>query len=610
MLSQSVKTLSPTVPSPHWTSVTEKATGAASNITINGNIHAGTSATTGTVSLSDTGTGAINQAAASIITGGKSVTLSSTKGSISQLGSIVGGIDKITTTSATLGNIALNNILATNGGISVIAAGKTLTTQPGAVIKTNVSTSGKVKAPILLENKNATAGSIVIGVGSDIETVGPASSNIGISIGAAVNKDGTLPTLTGVNFTVNGTTATSPSTVILGANGITFAPNGGNINVASVGTGKAAGEVIFSTGKLGAGAITVQSTTGTTTTIKADPPVLANTATQPVIQPVDAAHTSPALAQARIDLANAINSASPVAVVQPTSGSVSSYANSTDNVAANVSLNSVNGLTIGSNAGAQGTINAVSTEVATADDAANTAHTLYGAATKFGVPTETTYVGQSALNQSGNPGEIEAAVVGGSDYGISGPKSIEMGAWTGGDTKTMTLRKGNVIIAPAHDTIVETPFGKVSVAAKSVAMIMALPSGTAVYNLDDSRKGAVQVIIGDHTVTLAPGRHAMVTSHLVSSFDMVNPAESLAHRNVTSKKFGGDLQAFTSEFMLSQTMANVKQLRALVASKNPEAQKLANHMLKTAAIVSQYGSNSAQYELYQHPRITASALAK
>jgi len=166
-----------------------------------------------------------------------------------------------------------------------------------------------------------------------------------------------------------------------------------------------------------------------------------------------------------------------------------------------------------------------------------------------------------------------------------------------------------MVVAPDQDTVLETPFGTVEVAAKSVALIMALPSCTAVYNLDDSRKNAVVVTIGKSRVVLVPGRHAMVTSHLVESFEMVNPAEAFDYRNMASKKVDGDLQASTSEFSMTNAIANIKQLRAMCNSDHPKAKKVANHLLKTAAIMSTI-SGADGYQQYQHPRMTASAVIK
>jgi hypothetical protein len=171
----------------------------------------------------------------------------------------------------------------------------------------------------------------------------------------------------------------------------------------------------------------------------------------------------------------------------------------------------------------------------------------------------------------------------------------------------MSLRRGNLVIAPDKDTVIETAFGTVSVAAHSVALIMAQPTGTAVYNLDDRHQNSVVLTIGKKQLALAPGRHAMITSHLVERFDLVNPAESINYRNVVSNRLDGDLQAFTSEFSTASVLGTVKQLRAMINSDHPQAKRLANHLLKTSAIMTQIGGGGA-YQQHQHPRLTASAM--
>ncbi len=240
--------------------------------------------------------------------------------------------------------------------------------------------------------------------------------------------------------------------------------------------------------------------------------------------------------------------------------------------------------------------------------------TLYGQASEFGC-TDSTYVVTEETLFIGNnswSGEIEAAVVAGAEMGLDGPtnKDIQLAGWTGPSTKVMQLRKGNMVVAPDQDTVIQTSFGTVQVSAHSMALIMALPTGTAVYNLDDSRKNSIVITIGKNQMTLAPGRQAMVTSHLVDGFEMVNPAELFGYRNLSSKKLDGDLQAFTSEFLITNAIGNTKQLRQMVNSSNPAAKHKAKHMLKTVAIMSQLSGGGTGYQQYQHPRMTAMAVVK
>jgi hypothetical protein len=170
-------------------------------------------------------------------------------------------------------------------------------------------------------------------------------------------------------------------------------------------------------------------------------------------------------------------------------------------------------------------------------------------------------------------------------------------------TKSMQLSKGNAIIAPEHDTTVDTGFASVKVSAGSVTLVMVSSTGTAVYNLDDSHNHAVVVSVGERQLALAPCRHVLVTSRLVDSYHMVNPAERFGYRNISCQQVSGDMQAFTGEFSIPTAISNVKQLRMMVSSPEARVKKISGRMLKTAAILSQlsYGS----YQQYPHPTITA-----
>jgi hypothetical protein len=90
---------------------------------------------------------------------------------------------------------------------------------------------------------------------------------------------------------------------------------------------------------------------------------------------------------------------------------------------------------------------------------------------------------------------------------------------------------------------------------------------------------------------------------------MINAAESFSYRNLTSRAAGASLRIYTSEFSTINAIAGVTQLKALLASDHPGAKRKAQHLLKTAAILSQLGG-STQYKQYLHPRITALAMAK
>jgi hypothetical protein len=136
---------------------------------------------------------------------------------------------------------------------------------------------------------------------------------------------------------------------------------------------------------------------------------------------------------------------------------------------------------------------------------------------------------------------------------------------------------------------------------------MADASGTSIFNLDDMRKGAVTVTVGNKVLTLAPGRHATITSQLAREFESVNPAESFGYRNLTSTKLNNELQVFSSEFSLSTAINKVKAVRDLISSAHPDAKRMSKHLLKTVASVYQLSKQQAQFHQYQHPRLSAMA---
>jgi hypothetical protein len=230
--------------------------------------------------------------------------------------------------------------------------------------------------------------------------------------------------------------------------------------------------------------------------------------------------------------------------------------------------------------------------------------TLYGSASENIAPTQSIYIGTSNVRGA----DIEATIIGSPSASCAGGPSadnLEMTRAESGETAHMQLRKGNIVVAPQQDTTIETGFATVKVSKGSVALIMVRGTGAAVYNLDDSHDRSVIVTAGDRKLSLAPGRHVLVTSSLVGSYEMVNPAESFSYRNLSSQKLGGDLQAFSGEFSIPAAIANVRQLRTLVSSPDAQVKRISGRMLKTAAILSQI--SGGYYQQYPHPSISALA---
>lgn len=169
--------------------------------------------------------------------------------------------------------------------------------------------------------------------------------------------------------------------------------------------------------------------------------------------------------------------------------------------------------------------------------------------------------------------------------------------------RNMTMTDGNTLFAPSTDTVVETPNGRVRIAAQSVVLVSNSSHGLAVYDLEDQHKGSVSVESDGHIVTLSPGRHVMITPHHTAEFAQINAIETVAHKNVVSAIKNGT-RAHISEFYIPSALDTVAPLKALVKSNHPQAKKIAARMIKTTAILVQLGGGG-EFQHYFKPRMTA-----
>ena len=164
--------------------------------------------------------------------------------------------------------------------------------------------------------------------------------------------------------------------------------------------------------------------------------------------------------------------------------------------------------------------------------------------------------------------------------------------------KVVTLRKGNVLFAPGANTLVRTPMGDVEISAKSLVLVMVLRDGLAVYDLDDLHKSAVVLKVSNSSIELAPGKHAFITRDSIKSFEQVNPALAVGYGSMAEYSLGSGLKAFLSEFSMPSAIASMRPLKLLLSSSNPEARRLAQHLLKTTAVTLQLkGSSIYQQKL-------------
>jgi hypothetical protein len=90
-----------------------------------------------------------------------------------------------------------------------------------------------------------------------------------------------------------------------------------------------------------------------------------------------------------------------------------------------------------------------------------------------------------------------------------------------------------------------------------------------------------------------------------ATFDQLNPAESLAYRNLEGLSLGAGLRAFTSEFFVPGALQNVVPLRRLLGSSNPESKRIVAHILKTTAASLQLRGRNAAFQQVPHSATAA-----
>jgi len=179
-----------------------------------------------------------------------------------------------------------------------------------------------------------------------------------------------------------------------------------------------------------------------------------------------------------------------------------------------------------------------------------------------------------------------------------------------GHSTTAVINKefplGAMLISPEQTTVLNTQFGKVHVSKGSVAIVVSNANSLSVYNLDDTAHDSISVDVAGQTIALQPGRHITVTGAQAQGFEQVNPAQYIAYRNVQSLLLGGNLKAYKGEFNHISAIRGLEPLRNMLKSNDHAQKKVADHMLKTSAILSMLGSSgNAPYQLMTPPALTS-----
>ncbi|MBU6452841.1 MAG: hypothetical protein KGS72_13730 [Cyanobacteria bacterium REEB67] len=165
-------------------------------------------------------------------------------------------------------------------------------------------------------------------------------------------------------------------------------------------------------------------------------------------------------------------------------------------------------------------------------------------------------------------------------------------------------QSGPMLIAPAENTEVQTPYGTVAVAKGAVVLLIASAKGLALYNLHDLHKNSVTFQYRESTLNLAPGRSAILTAGENDHFEMVNPLEGIAYRRLTSRQLSEQHLLYQADFDVFSLVRSIAPLKNMITAQDPALRKAASSLLKTAAILSQIGG-AEPFGYYATPAVTA-----
>ncbi len=171
---------------------------------------------------------------------------------------------------------------------------------------------------------------------------------------------------------------------------------------------------------------------------------------------------------------------------------------------------------------------------------------------------------------------------------------------------THKLDNGCALFAAVQNMTVETPHAKVVIDRGSAVLIVSDKHGTAVFDLHDGKKHAVQIITREKTLSMSPGVHITVCPKSHNRFADVNLAETIAHRDIqtTVTESGGTV--FTSEFSIPSAIETVRTIYGMIHAPAPEHASLSNNIMKTVAILQILSPSRSRFEQHLRAPMTAS----
>jgi hypothetical protein len=186
---------------------------------------------------------------------------------------------------------------------------------------------------------------------------------------------------------------------------------------------------------------------------------------------------------------------------------------------------------------------------------------------------------------SGGPGSGNQGIGDGSNVSMNNAPTInELN--NNPSIKTITLKQGDAFVAHNKTVHINTSRGQIRIAPHSAVYVVAEGKSVAVYNIADKKTSDVLLITsGKKALPVKAGEQVVLADKENKEFEKANPVPEI-HAQRT-KELGEDMEnrIFNAEFSPLAALDHAAGFHDLVNSKNKEDRKLADQILKMAAIV-------------------------
>lgn len=123
------------------------------------------------------------------------------------------------------------------------------------------------------------------------------------------------------------------------------------------------------------------------------------------------------------------------------------------------------------------------------------------------------------------------------------------------------LPAGLYLLNPPKEISFSNEFGTFTVSAKSRVLIAATPKAISIYDVHDTKHGAVTWVCGNQQLHLLPGHQLTVTSDAKAPLAEMNPLSLIPHSALQPIHSGAKQQAFAASFSIAGAIGVIQPLQ-------------------------------------------------